>query len=415
MKRRDFLKLSTLASTAFVPQLAIPPHQPGNQAQDNVLVLVFDAWSARNISLYGYPRQTMPHLEQLAQHAVVYHNHHTGGPFTTPGTATLLTGLYPWTHRAFNANGLVTRAHEHHSLWAEFPQHYKIGYSHNNFAVSLLRQLGHAGLDQLVPLRQMILGSDLIVSGLLANDLDMAAISRVMSLSTTDYANSLLLPNLHKQFVDWMQRPYKQALADEFPRGLPSTQDQINYILEEGIDWLNESLPQLPQPFLGYFHFLPPHDPYVTRHEFMEQFANDGYVPPAKPEHLFSDGQAEGKMGRERSYYDEFLLYVDAEFNRLYTLLQESGVLENTWLVVTSDHGEMFERGVIGHSTEVLPYPLTNIPLLIFPPGQQERCGRICHHQRCRRAAHTAARHRPDRAGLVPGTGRCRPLHPLAD
>lgn len=373
MKRRDFLKISSLASAALLPQFVAPPRHIGDGNQPNILVLVFDAWSARNVSLFGYPRQTMPNLERLAQKAVVYHNHHTGGPFTTPGTATLLTGLYPWTHRAFNANGLVTAAHEKHSMWAEFPGHYKIGYSHNNFAVSLLRQLGHAGMDQLVPLREMILGSDLIVSGLLAEDLDMAAISRVMSLSTTDFANSLLLPALHKQFVDWVQRPYKQALAAEFPRGLPSTQDQINYILEDGVNWLDQSLPQLPQPFLGYFHFLPPHDPYVTRHEFIDAFADDGYAPPAKPEHLFSDGQTDGKMLRERTHYDEFNLYVDAEFNRLYSLLENSGILDNTWLVLTSDHGEMFERGVVGHSTEVLPYPLTNIPLVIFPPGQQER------------------------------------------
>lgn len=373
MKRRDFLKISSFASTAFMPQFIAPPRLSTDQTLENILILVFDAWSARNVSLFGYPRQTMPNLERLAQQAVVYHNHHTGGPYTTPGTATLLTGLYPWTHRAFNANSLVTPAHEKHSIWAEFPEHYKIGYSHNNFAVSLLRQLGHAGMDQLVPLREMILGSDHIVSGLLANDLDMAAISRVMSLSTSDFANSLLLPTLHKKFVDWVQKPYKQALADEFPRGLPSTQDQINYILEDGINWLHQSLPQLPQPFLGYFHFLPPHDPYVTRHEFMDTFTDDNYAPLAKPEHLFSDGQSEGKMLRERSHYDEFILYVDAEFKRLHSLLEQSGLLDTTWLVLTSDHGEMFERGVIGHSTEVLPYPLTNIPLLIFPPRQQER------------------------------------------
>jgi arylsulfatase A-like enzyme len=374
MRRRDFLKLSSLASSsAFMPQWIAPPRWESSQPVDNVLVLVFDAWSARNVSLFGYPRKTMPFLDQLAQKAVVYHNHHTGGPFTTPGTATLLTGLYPWTHRAFNANGLVTPAHSRHSFFSEFPQHYQIGYSHNNFAVSLLRQLGRAGLDELVPMREMMLGSDIIVSGLLDNDLDIAAIARVMTLSTTDFANSLLFPNLHKEFVDWAQRPYKQALAEEFPRGLPSTQDQIDYILEDGINWLVDKLPQLPAPFLGYFHFLPPHDPYVTRREFIDIFSGDDYLPFSKPDNPFSEGQAEGKMARERSHYDEFIAYVDAEFYRMYQTLGETGLWENTWLVVTSDHGEMFERGIVGHSTEYLSFPLTNIPLLIFPPGQQER------------------------------------------
>jgi len=62
-----------------------------------------------------------------------------------------------------------------------------------------------------------------------------------------------------------------------------------------------------------------------------------------------------------------------AEFARLYNLLEEQGKLENTWLVLTSDHDEMFERGIIRHSTPVLHQPVTHIPLIIFPPGQIER------------------------------------------
>ena len=374
MDRREFAKLvSTLPLLGLSPQWLSPPEQYSGQPAENVLLLVFDAWSAHDVSLYGYQRSTMPELERLAQRAVVFHHHHAGGPFTSPGTASLLTGLYPWSHRAFNANGLVSKYHHKHSFLSLFPQHYKIGYSHNNFAVSLLRQLGRAGIDQLVPLREMMLGNDFWVTGLFANDLDIAALSRVMSLSTTDYANSLLFPGLHKRMVSWTQQSYKQAYAQQFPRGLPETQDQINYILEHGIDWLVDHLPALPQPFFGYFHFLPPHDPYLSRSEFVGLFEGDGYLAPDKPDHLFSDGQSKGKMARERAYYDEFIAYVDAEFARLYHQMEAAGLLGNTWLVLTSDHGEMFERGIVGHSTEALHQPVIHIPLLVFPPGQQQR------------------------------------------
>jgi len=50
--------------------------------------------------------------------------------------------------------------------------------------------------------------------------------------------------------------------------------------------------------------------------------------------------------------------------------MEGSGLLENTWLVVTSDHGEMFERGVRGHGTNTLYQPVIRIPLLIFEPGR---------------------------------------------
>src|SRR5919197_4136356 len=75
----------------------------------NIIILVFDSLSARHMSLYGYPRDTTPHLSQFAEHATVYHRHYSTGNFTSPGTASLLTGLYPWTHRAFDQAGLISK------------------------------------------------------------------------------------------------------------------------------------------------------------------------------------------------------------------------------------------------------------------------------------------------------------------
>jgi arylsulfatase A-like enzyme len=71
--------------------------------------------------------------------------------------------------------------------------------------------------------------------------------------------------------------------------------------------------------------------------------------------------------------YDAYIANVDAEFGRLVETLQSQGALENTYIVVTSDHGESFERGFDGHISPLLFEPLTNIPLLIAAPGQQER------------------------------------------
>ncbi|MBK9781637.1 MAG: sulfatase-like hydrolase/transferase [Anaerolineales bacterium] len=95
------LKLAGLASLGMV----IPPsiNHICNTAQGNkknVLIIVFDAMSAYNLSLYGYDRETTPNLARLSKRATVFHNHFAGGNFTTPGTASILTGSLPWTHRA---------------------------------------------------------------------------------------------------------------------------------------------------------------------------------------------------------------------------------------------------------------------------------------------------------------------------
>ena len=78
-------------------------------------------------------------------------------------------------------------------------------------------------------------------------------------------------------------------------------------------------------------------------------------------------------MANIRTRYDEYLLYVDAEFARLHAFMEQNGLLENTWLVFTSDHGELFERGIVGHQTPAMYQPVTQVPLLIFAPGQLTR------------------------------------------
>ena len=123
-----------------------------------------------------------------------------------------------------------------------------------------------------------------------------------------------------------------------------------------------------------YFHFLPPHDPYNTRREFVDTFAKDGFYQPLKPASYWGDPyQLEAVQLRLRRKYDEFILYADAEFYRLYNQLKENGLLDNTILVFTSDHGEIFDRGHSGHMNPLLYQPLMKIPLLIFMPGQTSR------------------------------------------
>jgi arylsulfatase A-like enzyme len=65
--------------------------------------------------------------------------------------------------------------------------------------------------------------------------------------------------------------------------------------------------------------------------------------------------------------------YADAELGRLIDFMEGSGILDTTYVIVTSDHGELFERGIWGHITQVLFEPLIRIPLTISTPGQRVR------------------------------------------
>ena len=367
ISRRDFLKLAGMLPLG----VAAPRLLDSLQAQtgkQNVIIVVFDALSAYDVSLYGFPRETMPNLSRLAKRAVVYHNNYAGGNFTTTGTASLLTGVLPWTHRAIQENSMVAPPFDKQNIFSAFP-YYPIAYTHNGWAYTLLRQF-QAEIEELIPREQLLLASyDNIIPELFKNDDDIASVSWVRNMRARQdgFAYSLFLANLY----EWLQAKKIENLKELFPRGLPTTGSDNGFLLGEAVDFIAERLSLIPQPFVGYFHFLPPHFPYRTSLEFYNVFKDDGFSLIEKPLDILIKNEDKNLLAR-RTGYDEFILYCDKEFARFYEQLEIAGLLENTWLVLTSDHGEMFERGISGHSTDTLYEPVIRVPLVVFEPGRTE-------------------------------------------
>ncbi|HTP01652.1 MAG TPA: sulfatase-like hydrolase/transferase [Anaerolineales bacterium] len=368
VNRRDFLRLAgllplSLAAPRWASSLSAP------SSQKNVIVVVFDAFSALNISLYGYPRETTPNLRRLAQRAIVYHNHYAASNFTTSGTASLLTGTLPWTHRALLPNGKVTEHFLHRNIFRALPDYYRLAYTHNSWAFTLLNQFWQ-DIDELVLPRRLFLASiDNSIGVLFRNDGDLSSLSWTRDTDiTSGYAYSLLLSHL----LTPIQERQIASVADHFPRGLPTSfDDRTGFLLEDAIAWLRDRLGSLPQPFFGYLHFLPPHSPYRTSSEFYRRFAHDGFRPMDKPLDVFATKGTSPETLALRTSYDEYILYVDQSLGVFFDFLKVSGLLDTTWVVLTTDHGEMFERGMAGHGNPSLYQPLIRVPLMIFEPGRQ--------------------------------------------
>jgi choline-sulfatase len=351
----------------------IPAARAPQGQKPNILIVVFDAWAAQNMSLYGYERETTPQLTRLAERAIVYHNHYAAGNYTTPGTASLLTGLYPWTHRAMRFLNPVAKSMEGRSIFHAFPDFHRVAYTHNPVAEALLSQFEPA-LDHHLPLDALLSRGVSPVLKLLGNDGDAASLSKMRIIDRQEnggYGRSLFLSEMYRD------RPPRRVLERQadFPRGVPFfDSEKLYFFLEDAVDFLVPLVADGPRPFVAYFHFLPPHEPYRTHKDFYGRFQDDYYVPIEKPHDLFGRTRDTVRsLARERRHYDEFVLYVDREFSRLHQMLEEAGVLQDTWLLLTSDHGEMFERGIAQHQTPVLYQPVIRVPLLIFEPGRTVR------------------------------------------
>jgi arylsulfatase A-like enzyme len=100
---------------------------------------------------------------------------------------------------------------------------------------------------------------------------------------------------------------------------------------------------------------------------------------PAAPHNPFDGTPARFRKHQKENFNDftplylNELLYMDWVIASICDQLKESGLLENTLVVITSDHGEMLgaNGGPIGHGWAVNP-ELTNIPLIIMDPAHPQ-------------------------------------------
>ncbi len=239
-------------------------------------------------------------------------------------------------------------------------------------ATLLLHQF-RGSLDFLKMTRDLCLRDDEYSDLIFFKDYSTSYSSELAILRGGDvFSSSLFLSLLHRLLFLNYERVTKDMYQGQFPRGLPQNLTSLHFVLEAAIDWIPNQLASLPRPFLAYFHLLPPHEPYRPRKEFIDRF-DDGWMPVSKTTSHFSEGFSPEDLNDLQRFYDEFVAYADAEFGRLLESLRRERLLDNTYLILTSDHGQLFERGIHGHITEALYEPLIRVPLLVSSPGQGAR------------------------------------------
>ena len=374
--RRDFLKLTSLIPLSWVVQPLVKlGAQSTNSKKPHVILLVFDAWSASHIQFYGYFRNTMPFLESFAEKTAVYHNHYSAGTFTVPGTASLMTGMYPWSHRAFQLGaGDIIHSQVENQIFALLSNtHSTIGFAHNRFADLLLSQVERY-LDVHIPSSSFnVEHSFVYTSPLFSRDERVAYTSFEDNIfQSADGTNSsLFLGSFYRLWVLYNKLRETKQYGNNYPDGLPETPELFR--LEDLVNGAIKILGELKEPTFTYLHFYPPHDLYRPSSEFINKF-NDGWKPVEKPIHpLAIDKNDINSLNATRLIYDQYMASWDKEVSRLFNFLKTSSLLDNSYVIITSDHGELFERGEIGHWTPLIFDPLIHVPLLISTPGQKER------------------------------------------
>lgn len=378
LTRRDFLKLASAYSAGALMSLISKGARAGRE-RPNIILILFDAMSATNLSVYGYGRETTPELTKFANRCTVYNAHYSASNFTSSGTASMLTGMLPWKNRAITQGSLITKKmlpYNMYSLLGE--KYYKLAFSQNFWPDRLVGQF-YEDVNDFLPQTKYSMRGNTLVQSWVGKDRALASIAFDDFLFPADVATS---------GSSWLGYFYKSRVsaAYEYQRrqpgyrsGIPEVEGYFAYqneIVMQGV--LSEilSLHEHNQPFFSYFHLFSPHSPYRPSDVFRNYFEGDDFQPVEKranPAFVNMFTRSSDELLNKRRLYDQQIAQLDAELGKMIGSMDRAGILENSYVIITSDHGEMFERGFAGHGGIMMYEPIIRIPLLIHSPGQKSR------------------------------------------
>lgn len=333
-----------IAFSAF-PRLGCSPetYAPGvsylGPDRPRVVVLIsIDTLRPDHLGVYGYDRFTSPVLDALAEEGAVFEDVSATAPWTLPSHASMLTGLYPMSH------GVLT---------------------------------SRTKLPPGVPTLATIFGGD---------GFETAAVVNVVWLKKEDY-------ELTRDFSKY------QWVRTNLARKSAST-----WVTDAAIEWLSNLGDG--RMFL-FMHYYDVHSDYASEPAYEKLFVSDydgpadgttwqlrrasleddylascrdefdeerctfgggeyAHVVDASVEKIRFDSR---DMQHLRDLYDAQIRQLDAELGRFVAALRRLELLDETLLVVTSDHGEEFmEHGRLEHFLTTHQESL-RVPLLLRGPG----------------------------------------------
>jgi arylsulfatase A-like enzyme len=314
--------------------------RPVTREKPNVVLVTMDTVRADHLSLYGYERDTTPHLRDLAREATVYTRAIAASDETLATHASIFTGVYPSWH-----GGRRPLASRYTTL---------AGALHSNGYVT---------------------AAEVANFGMLAPGMGMA-----QGFSVYHPRRALRLSQVA------LESPRSFYLREGAQRwlgifGVDLGELQTHCLRAADIDrhafaWLDKA--RQPGPFFLFVNYMDAHGPYVVPLPFNSQFP--GRDPRFNTAGIWDLAQAVLSGQRHLnaaenahlvSQYDGSIAYEDNEIGMLLARLRELGLYENTLIIITGDHGEAFgEHGLMQHGMGAVYQDLVHVPLIIKYPSQ---------------------------------------------
>lgn len=313
-----FLSAVVIVTALFLGKAPIYP-------KANVIIVAFDGLQARHLHVYGYPLDTTPNLDKFLGQSYLFRHSLSAAPWTVPSFMSLFTSMYPSEHK-------VTNKYSVYDL------------THNNVVVTNLKKLTPGAMT----LAEILKNQGYKTGGFTGD----AGVKGAFGFS--------------QGFDQYYDAQVFGGLDNSIPRAL---------------DWLKQNK---SQKFFMFVHGYDVHGQYAPPGGFDYRYVDKSYHgpftgSPAEQAALREKGLAGQDLGLTpddvkfwRAIYDEKINRADQQFGDFMTQLKNLGVLDNTVIVLMSDHGiEFYEHQKFDHG-HTLYGELLEVLTAIHLPGQTQ-------------------------------------------
>jgi arylsulfatase A-like enzyme len=307
----------------------------------NILVIVVDTLRADHLSSYGYPRATSPNIDRLARSGVLFENAIAPSSWSLPSHASLVTGRAVHEHGMGNVQPMPWLGWDKAALnglptLGEALQ--KQGYRTGAFSANRIYFTSNVGL-----------GRGFLHFG---DYFDSVGDCFVRTQFGREFARLYMNRSTKSKFTRafryfglgaWLDKDSEGSGDHGGIYGIRKRADEVN---RETLRWVGRDR---QHPFFAFLNYLDVHFGYG---------GPAGYPKPA------------WDKGTTVDEYDAGVKYTDDFIGQLFRGLGGLGVLKNTIVVITSDHGESLgDHGLSFHGA-ALYWELVHVPLIVSYPAQ---------------------------------------------
>jgi choline-sulfatase len=315
----------------------------------NILILMADQLAAAALPVYGNRTARTPHLDALAEDAVVFRSAYCNSPLCAPSRNAFMSGRLP------SAIGAYDNAAELAAQVPTFAHYLRLA----GYRTVLSGKMHFCGADQLHGFEER-----------LTTDIYPADFGW-----TPDWLNFEHRPSWYHSMDSVIQAgPVARTNQIDFDDEVVFRAQRQLFNLARGND---------ERPFCMVVSLTHPHDPFAITPEYWNRYRDADIDMPRvqicgadldphsrRLRHvcgLDSQPVSEQQTRAARHAYYGALSYVDDQFGSLVTTLREAGFADDTVIVVLADHGELLGERGLWYKMSFFE-PACRVPLLIHAP-----------------------------------------------